>query len=193
MYVDEDQDNWDEVLPILTYAYNSGIRTATGVSPYEVTFGREPRLPFENFLVPPKKEVKDYNELVKVVAERIRKIEETVLKMNGEYQTKQKTRYDQKSRKIDFKTGDLVMKKIERLGAGVSKSLSAQFDGPHRVVYCPVDASTVVLRLFDDPDGKYDKVAVEKLKKFVVPLEVANSVFYIDFEQVEDEILSQKP
>ncbi len=36
-------------------------------------------------------------------------------------------------------------------------------------------------------------VAVEKLKKFVVPLEVANSVFYIDFEKVEDEILSQKP
>ncbi len=135
--------------------------------------------------------MKDYNELVKVVAERIKKIEETVLRMNGEYDARQKTRYDKKSRKIDFKAGDLVMKKIERLGAGVSKSLSAQFDGPHRVVYCPIDASTAVVRLFDDPDGKYDKVAVEKLKKYIVPLEIANAVFCIDFEKIEDVILSK--
>ena len=75
------------------------------------------------------------------------------------------------------------MRKIARLNPGESKSLAAQFDGPHRVVYCSADSASVVLRLFDDVEqGKYDRVSIERLKIYTPPL-VLNSISYeIDFE-----------
>ncbi len=166
MYVDQDQQNWDDVLPIVTYSYNSGIRTATGFSPYQMTFGREPLMPIEKFIVPRNVELNEGSEIVKNVAQRIAKIEEIARKLNGEYQAKIKARVDKNVKRLKLKVGDLVMRKIERLVPGSSKGLSALYDGPHRVCYCPLDAVTVVLRLFDDPSGKYDKVSLEKLKLY---------------------------
>ncbi len=58
------------------------------------------------------------------------------------------------------------MRRIERSEAGLSKKLSPYWDGPHRVVYAPIQASTVILRLFDDAEGKYDKISVNRLKPY---------------------------
>ncbi len=191
MYVNEDQTGWDETLPIVTYAYNSGVRSATGFSPYQMVFGHEPRMPIEKFIVPSNVEINAGSEIVKKVAQRIAKIETIARRLNGEYQAKTKARVDKNIKKrFTVKVGDLVMRKIERLTPGSSKGLSALFDGPHRVCYCPIDAVTVVLRLFDDPLGKYDKVSLEKLKLYTPPLTLAGEVFEINFSEIfiEDEI-----
>ncbi len=184
MYVQEDQQTWDDVLPIVTYSYNSGIRSATGFAPYQMVFGREPRMPIEKFIVPRNVELSGESEIVKKVAQRIAKIETIARKLNGEYQAKTKARVDKNIKSLKVRVGDLVMRKIERLLPGSSKGLSPLYDGPHRVCYCPVDAVAVVLRLFDDPCGKYDKVSLEKLKLYTPPLALAGEIFEINFSEI---------
>jgi len=186
-YATEDQDTWDEVLPLLTYAYNSGVRVATGFSPHEVVFGREPKVPFENFFVPYKKDIKNCPELVKTLSQRIKTIAEKVRQANGEYSDKMKVKFDRKCRRIFFKPGDLVLRRIEKLEAGSSKALSPRFDGPHRVCYSPAGSSTAILCLFDDHSAmKYDRVSLERLKKYeVTNLVCGDEVFEIDFGECE--------
>ncbi len=90
MYVNEDQTGWDETLLIVTYAYNSGVRYATGFSPYQMVFSCEPRMPIEKYIVPSNVEINAGSEIVKKVAQRIAKIETIASRLNGEYQAKTK-------------------------------------------------------------------------------------------------------
>jgi hypothetical protein len=43
---DSENNNWDEYLQAVVFAYNSGIHKTTKHSPYELLYGRPPRLPF---------------------------------------------------------------------------------------------------------------------------------------------------
>ena len=40
-YVSEAHDTWDESVDMATYAYNTSIQRTTGMTPYEVMFGRK--------------------------------------------------------------------------------------------------------------------------------------------------------
>ena len=49
MVVNELQNNWDEQLPHVEFAYNNSVSAATGLAPNEVHMGRLPRLPLTIF------------------------------------------------------------------------------------------------------------------------------------------------
>lgn len=51
-YVDEDQMTWDLNLNKLAYAYNTSRHSATGQTPFEMMFGRKPRIPID-LIIPP--------------------------------------------------------------------------------------------------------------------------------------------
>ena len=42
---DRENNNWDEFLLPVVFAYNTGIHATTNYSPFQLQFGREPRLP----------------------------------------------------------------------------------------------------------------------------------------------------
>ncbi|CAF4263321.1 unnamed protein product, partial [Rotaria sordida] len=42
---DTEDNNWDEYLQAVVFAYNSGVHKTTKYSPYELVYGRPPRLP----------------------------------------------------------------------------------------------------------------------------------------------------
>ncbi|MCA9324993.1 DDE-type integrase/transposase/recombinase, partial [Candidatus Saccharibacteria bacterium] len=46
-YISPDQKDWDTLLKRLTFAYNTAIHAATNFSPFELTFGRQPRVPVD--------------------------------------------------------------------------------------------------------------------------------------------------
>jgi len=47
----ERRSDWDELLPLTLFAYRSATCRATGFSPFQMVFGREPRLPSEATLL----------------------------------------------------------------------------------------------------------------------------------------------
>ncbi|KAM7282081.1 DDE-type integrase/transposase/recombinase [Ixodes scapularis] len=40
MYVDVEHKTWDEVLPYVTFAYNTAVQETTGVTPFQLVYGR---------------------------------------------------------------------------------------------------------------------------------------------------------
>jgi hypothetical protein len=44
-YCNENKDDWDNFLPLIQFAYNSSIHSTTQYLPFELTYGRQPRMP----------------------------------------------------------------------------------------------------------------------------------------------------
>ena len=47
LFVDENQKNWDQMIPLLMLAYRSSIHETTGVSPHEMMIARPATLPVD--------------------------------------------------------------------------------------------------------------------------------------------------
>ena len=47
LYVDQMHENWDEVLPHITFAYNCSKQNSTRCLPFELAFARTPTLPID--------------------------------------------------------------------------------------------------------------------------------------------------
>ena len=45
MFVSQEHDNWDDLLPFMMLAYNTTVHTSTGFTPYRLVFGDECNLP----------------------------------------------------------------------------------------------------------------------------------------------------
>ncbi len=43
----EQNQNWDELLPALCFAYNTSVHSSTGVQPFVLVYGRQPKLPID--------------------------------------------------------------------------------------------------------------------------------------------------
>ena len=46
-YVNGKQNDWDELLHKLAFAYNSSVHHTTGATPFELVYGRQPRIPID--------------------------------------------------------------------------------------------------------------------------------------------------
>ncbi len=117
--------------------------------------------------LPPSTDLVSAPEHVQKLANHLKKIQAVVRKLNFASQTKIKQWYNPKTGPISYKQGDLALQKVRRFDAGFSWKLSACWDGTYHVVYAPFDAPTVIIRLFDNPDGPHDKFNVMLLKKYV--------------------------
>ncbi|CAF4814350.1 unnamed protein product, partial [Rotaria socialis] len=47
---DKEHNNWDEFLSPVVFAYNTGTHSTTQYSPFQLLYGREPRLPTDGRL-----------------------------------------------------------------------------------------------------------------------------------------------
>ena len=48
-FINEHQDNWDEHLEELSYAFNTAVHSTTGFTPFELMFHRKQKLPLDVF------------------------------------------------------------------------------------------------------------------------------------------------
>ncbi|CAF1313731.1 unnamed protein product [Didymodactylos carnosus] len=114
---DDNLNNWDEYLPACIFAYNTGLHSTTGYSPFQLMFAREPILPFDSptstiTLTKPNDYWTQITQLTKVY----RRIHQQQLS---------KQRYDQQRADPTYKPGDLVFIKpiwssLNNLGGGVT-------------------------------------------------------------------------
>jgi hypothetical protein len=46
---DDQQDTWKQYLPMLAFAYNTAVHSSTNTTPFEMIYGRQPKLPIDIF------------------------------------------------------------------------------------------------------------------------------------------------
>ena len=132
-YVGKRQDDWDERLGMIEFAYNNSVHSSTGFTPFFLCFGRHPVNPMNMLIqVDTKNEAAD--SFLRQLSEDLDQAKLNLQKA----QDRQKKYADQKRRDLDIQVGDEVLLSTKTLpvtvAAGGSKKLGPLYCGPFRVI-----------------------------------------------------------
>ncbi|UYV77053.1 K02A2.6-like [Cordylochernes scorpioides] len=136
MYIDEKHQNWDEILPFVTFAYNSSVQETTGYSPYFLIHGREPLTFLDSTFdwpeVPPKPgDFDDYISNLLTIVEESKKIS---MARTMARQDKSKQVYDKHRREVNFSPDDLVLIWTPIRKVGRADKLQKNYIGPFKII-----------------------------------------------------------
>ena len=134
-YVLADQSNWDEVLMIAEFAYNSAVTQTTGYSPFYLNYGFHPYKPHDLLLNRGGDTDKDATAFVSRIT-ALHKIAVDNLNAAKDTQTKHA---NEKRRDDKFAVGDLVLLnpknlKLNLSTGGKSRKLIGKFVGPFEII-----------------------------------------------------------
>ena len=163
MYVSSDHSDWDEVLPFVTFAYNTSRQETTGRTPFYLMHGREAVLPIDvvmginpNTLETDSEEV--YQKLCKIRLEVNEKI--------AVAQEKAKARFDKNRRESEnYTPGQKVLVYKPTRVVGKAEKLLHRWHGPYEVL---VQSSPLnyLVHLPGKRKPQTEIVHVERLKAF---------------------------
>jgi transposase InsO family protein len=103
LFVNERQDDWDELLPIGEFAYNNHVHSSTQQTPFMADIGRHPRMGFEPRQ--PRSEIESVNEFADRMERGLEEAKAALSKAKDEYAQYCNRR---RSPAPDLKPGDLV-------------------------------------------------------------------------------------
>ena len=83
LFVNEQQDDWDELLPIGEFAYNNHIHSSIQQTPFMADTGRNPRMGFE--LHQPRSHVESANEFVERMEKGLEEAKAALNKAKEDY------------------------------------------------------------------------------------------------------------
>lgn len=108
---DKDKYHWRDFVKPLVHAYNCTRHDTTGYSPYQLMFGRQPRLPIDLVLGihPDMGTHKTHSEYVKGLRQRLQESYSLAAKNSQKMGEKNKARFDKKVRAAELFEGDRVL------------------------------------------------------------------------------------
>ena len=167
MYVSGNQKDWDEHLNSVLFAYRVSPSEVTGESPFYMLYGREPLLPMDTALLPPREMsplVADHRARVVEHIERVRRI---AAENTQRAQQKMKEQHDLHAEQPSFSLGDKVWVYTPKNRRGLSKKLAHNYHGPYRIVefLSPVHC---ILRAVDNSRVS-TTVHVARMKRYFDP------------------------
>lgn len=158
----EEKHRWPQHLQEVTYFYNSTPHATTGLAPYTLMFGREPRLPLDIFLgnLPP-----PTNAAVEHVQEHLLRIQE-LRKLAREKAARYIARREPvgpPARAIPLAVGDQVL--MRQHPAGRSKLVDHYSTVPAIIVKTP--AQTSGYYVIRHPDGRQESKNSSELRRYL--------------------------
>jgi hypothetical protein len=132
-YVDYNQRNWDELLPMVEFAYADSVQTSTGMTPFYADLGRHPnRIQLLQGQQWVHMDVKQLKESLTAIQQRVH---DSLI----EAQYRQKHYADQKRRDVEFEIGDKVLLDRSRINLDAfrqvkSQKLLAKYMGPYKIL-----------------------------------------------------------
>ena len=181
--VNDHQDDWDELLDNVLFAYRSSRQDSTKCTPFLLMYGREARLPIDLTRVQPDDEPQELDFELKLqrMLELQKKLHEQAYANIQKAQARQKKQYEAKhNTNTRITVGDKVLVKSMKNESRKGGKLEPQFTGPYKVAedigkgrYRLQDHNgnllkTAInchrLKIWHDPDGGRlpDKSKVEK-------------------------------
>lgn len=167
--MNENMMYWDRYLDAVLFAHRTTVHSSTGYSPFQLLYGREPRLPtsIENSTEAEIEEdiVTYHTRHVYELSKAWKNVRKTLSDTRDAY----KERYDakQNGREITFTLGDLVMlykPKLPNEAIQGSAKFTPLWDGPLTIV--DISESNDVFTLRDEKDQKMFRVNVGHIKAY---------------------------
>ena len=164
--VNENRDDWHEHLPYVMAAYRSSPQESTGVSPYQMMYGREMPLPLDVMVGLPQRHADQYGcaveyvEWLRAVLSGAHEYARQKLKVAAR---RQKNNYDAGACPHAYQTGDFVWRWYPPKG---NRKLSRGWTGPYRIMGVP---SPVNCNLQLTPDSAIIRVHIDSLKPYYGP------------------------
>ena len=131
-FLDREDREWSKYVPAMVMAYNTKVNSATGVTPFFATFGREARLPVDLVLPTPGEEERTIHGHVAETLKRFNRIyafmrtnNEAVIRRNAKVYTGKKHEYEE-----DEKVWYLCPRRVK----SKPSKLTDQWLGPYRIV-----------------------------------------------------------
>ena len=134
MWCNENQDDWDELLPFARFAYNNEYHSYTKENPYFAIHGRNARTAIDAITCSKIQQSTSVHEYVNIIMDRIRAVHDRIKVI---YNNTNKERHDsiqQHKEKIQqFNIGELVYLFNPTTKEGMSGKLVKRWDGPYTI------------------------------------------------------------
>jgi len=134
-FVSRNQRDWDRWIGLYLLAYRSARHESTKISPAEMCFGRELKLPIDllrgSF---PQKLESEENNYVSRLRKKLNEVHEEVRRQLDLRSQRVKVLYDRKARRLLFETGQKVWLFNPRRIKGKAPKLQSNWEGPYEVV-----------------------------------------------------------
>lgn len=134
LFVEENQSNWDTLLPYVMMAYRSSVHASTGYTPYKVLFGREMVLPVDIMLdVGAGEAFSSVSAYVGHLVETLSTVVEAVRKHQAKASNQQKTNFDFRASLQFYSEGEFVWVLNKARRRGLCPKLQRRFKGPYKI------------------------------------------------------------
>ncbi|GFS96184.1 transposon Tf2-9 polyprotein [Trichonephila clavipes] len=181
MYVDVEQKNWDEILPFVTFAYNTAKQETTGFTPFYLLHGREAETTLDTMLPFCPNDFDDNN--ITKIAARAEESRQLARVHTLRAQDKDRRRYDSKHQMVSYAPGYLVWVYTPVRKVDLSEKLLRRYFGPYQVLR-RLSAVTYEVEDFDPASRK------RKLREVVHVLRM--KPYHDPAEQIETEDIPPK-
>ncbi len=133
-FVDTEQENWDEVLPYVIFAYNCSRHSVTGYSPFKMLYGRDPVLPGDIEFTAVARHSSFNPSYLVALESRLAGMCAEVLKKTEEAQEKAANAYNKGRRTVLYDIGSEVWICVPAGKKGKATKLLYNWQGPVKVV-----------------------------------------------------------
>lgn len=124
MYIKENQTNWDQMVPIALFAYRTSVQESTEETPFEVLYGRSPKLPSDLEKLTKNEFTTEFKHVWKSTQDKIKKAG-----------VRQKTHYDSLHQTNNYEPGDYIRLNSPATKTGrVSKLRNDKWHGPYQII-----------------------------------------------------------
>ena len=158
-FLTEKQNTWDEYLSLVVYGYNTNLSPATGMSPFKVVFGAEPRIPgcmnLLNTSVRTPRNSENTEHLKQIWNKALYELEKSAEKM--------KSKVDRKREDSPFEEGDIVLLLNTLHPPNTAKSFRENFSGPHLILKLFSGVNACILHLHTK---ERQNVHIKRLKRY---------------------------
>lgn len=137
IYVNKEQNNWDDYLDLAVFNYNTHVHEATKYSPYELVYGRRANLPSNG-----RNRVLTHTDILNELSNRIKDLQRNARNNLEEAKRRTKERYDRTCRPYDFKKGDYVW--VTNEDRNRTSGLSVPFEGPYLILDVPSETNILI-------------------------------------------------
>jgi hypothetical protein len=191
-YVNEEQDNWDQILPFVLFAYRTSVHASTGCTPFFLLHGVDARFPVDVSIDSSLSSPLPVQEYIKSLSANLKTAYNLVRDKIRKAQQSQAYWYNKKAKpEPSYEIGDLVMQFVVRKNSGLvkkTKKFTQKWDGPYEIIQ---KLSSLTYRLHDPATRKKSWVAhVSRLKPYVSVLGRKN--FQDQFDLLDDQLEKER-